>query len=192
MQHPRPPKGIDHKQVSHIYIGYAISKTPQRYRPQAGLIYIYWICNIQDPQKGLPAITLVRPPKCLRCLPCSSRVEASLGPPWLYSWLYLDAEVWILPPVFLPQDSVFVGCRLRRHPTPAHPGFFCCVGVACPARGICHFPRRFLACFYKSIYRLNAYTCYLLIYLLASPRETESPSLAGVSRSSAELGGWGG
>jgi len=32
-------------------------------------------------------------------------------------WLYLDAEVLVLPPVFLPQDSVFVGCRLRRHPT---------------------------------------------------------------------------
>ena len=25
--------------------------------------------------------------------------------------LYLDAEVLVLPPVFLPQDSVFVGCR---------------------------------------------------------------------------------
>ena len=24
-------------------------------------------------------------------------------------WLYLDAEVLVLPPVFLPQDSVFVG-----------------------------------------------------------------------------------
>jgi len=32
-------------------------------------------------------------------------------------WLYLDAEVLVLPPVFLPQDSVFVGRRLRRHPT---------------------------------------------------------------------------
>jgi len=31
--------------------------------------------------------------------------------------LYLDAEVLVLPPVFLPQDSVFVGRRLRRHPT---------------------------------------------------------------------------
>ena len=51
MQSPRPPKGIDHKQVSYIYIGDAISKTPKRYRPQAGLLYIYWICNIQDPQK---------------------------------------------------------------------------------------------------------------------------------------------
>jgi len=32
-------------------------------------------------------------------------------------WLYLDAEVLVLPPVLLPQDSVFVGRRLRRHPT---------------------------------------------------------------------------
>jgi len=32
-------------------------------------------------------------------------------------WLYLDAEVLVLPPVFLPQDFVFVGRRLRRHPT---------------------------------------------------------------------------
>jgi len=31
--------------------------------------------------------------------------------------LYRDAEVLVLPPVFLPQDSVFVGRRLRRHPT---------------------------------------------------------------------------
>ena len=38
--------------------------------------------------------------------------------------MYLDAEVLVLPPVFLPQDSVFVGCRsssssadLRRRPT---------------------------------------------------------------------------
>jgi len=30
-------------------------------------------------------------------------------------WLYLDAEVLVLSPVFFPQDSVFVGCRLRRH-----------------------------------------------------------------------------
>jgi len=27
-------------------------------------------------------------------------------------WLYLDAEVLNLPPVFLPQDSVFVGLTL--------------------------------------------------------------------------------
>ena len=33
-------------------------------------------------------------------------------------WLYLDAEVLVLPLVFLPQDSVFVGCRLRRHTHP--------------------------------------------------------------------------
>jgi len=31
-------------------------------------------------------------------------------------WLYLDAEVLVLPPVFLPQDSVFVGRRLCRQP----------------------------------------------------------------------------
>jgi len=29
-------------------------------------------------------------------------------------WLYLDAEVLLLPPLFLPQDSVFVSRRLRR------------------------------------------------------------------------------
>jgi len=27
-------------------------------------------------------------------------------------WLYLDAEVLVLPPVFYPQDSCFVGRRL--------------------------------------------------------------------------------
>jgi len=31
---------------------------------------------------------------------------------------------------------------------PPVPSFLCCVGVACPARGFCHSPRRFIACFY--------------------------------------------
>jgi len=37
------------------------------------------------------------------------------------SWLYLDAEVLVLPLVFLLQDSVFFAADLRRHPTFAHP-----------------------------------------------------------------------
>ena len=38
---------------------------------------------------------------------------------YIYIWLYLDAEVLVLPPVFLPQDSVFVSCRIRRNPISA-------------------------------------------------------------------------
>jgi len=37
-------------------------------------------------------------------------VHKSLGGEIL--WLYLDAEVLVLPPVFYPQDSCFVGRRL--------------------------------------------------------------------------------
>jgi len=38
---------------------------------------------------------------CVLCRRCSM----------VYLWLYLDAEVLVLPPLFLPQNSVFVGCR---------------------------------------------------------------------------------
>jgi len=42
-------------------------------------------------------------------------------------WLYLDAEILVPPPVFLPQESVFVGRRLRRHPTWEYPSPFYCL-----------------------------------------------------------------
>jgi len=56
------------------------------------------------------------------------------------TWLYLDAEVLVLPPAFLPQDSVFVGCRSTSssNSRPPVPSFFCCDGVACSARGFCY------------------------------------------------------
>jgi len=70
--------------------------------------------------------------------------------------------------------TVFVGCRSTSssNSRPPVPSFFCCVGVACPARGFCHSPRRFLACFYKSIYRhLGTYLSplYCLICTVAAP-----------------------
>jgi len=54
-------------------------------------------------------------------MPCSSAGPAAdeISADWtlpIAIWLYLDAEVLVLPPVFLPQDSVFVGRRLRRQP----------------------------------------------------------------------------
>jgi len=63
----------------------------------------------------------------------------------------------------------FVGCRSTSssNSRPPVPSFFCCVGVTCPARGFCHFRRRFLACFHRSIYSilgipLPIYVCALV------------------------------
>ena len=61
-------------------------------------------------------------------------------------WLYLDAEVLVLPPVFYPQDSCFVGRRLfvvGTNSRPPVPSFVCCVGVACPCAGFLSFPAPF-------------------------------------------------
>jgi len=52
-------------------------------------------------------------------------------------WLYLDAEVLVLPPIFYPQDSCFVGRRLfvvnQLPPT----------RLACPCAGFLSFPAPF-------------------------------------------------
>jgi len=44
---------------------------------------------------------------------CSSRTRTRQRTQWRWNperiWLYLDAEIVVLPPVFLPQNSVFVG-----------------------------------------------------------------------------------
>jgi len=64
---------------------------------------------------------------------------------YVYIWLYLDAEVLVLPPVFLPQDSVFVGRRLHRHPTPGRPfpSFFCLCWCGLSRAGFLSFPAPF-------------------------------------------------
>jgi len=36
-------------------------------------------------------------------------------------WLYLDAEVLVLPPPVLSSGLFLLAADLRRHPTPAHP-----------------------------------------------------------------------
>jgi len=63
-------------------------------------------------------------------------------------WLYLDAEVLVLPPVFYPQDLFCWPPTFRRQPTPVHPFPVSSVVLVWPvrARGFCHSPRRFLAC----------------------------------------------
>jgi len=63
----------------------------------------------------------------------------------LIIWLYLDAEVLVLPPVFLPQDSVFVGRRLRCQPTPARPfpSFFSLGWCGLSRAGFLSFPAPF-------------------------------------------------
>jgi len=47
----------------------------------------------------------------------STEFIVKVNPACIHLWLYLDAEVLVLPPVFLPQDAVFVG---RRSSSPAN------------------------------------------------------------------------
>ena len=65
-------------------------------------------------------------------------------------WLYLDAEVLVLPPVFgMPSSGLICFCWpptnyvVSQRPPARFPVSSVCVGVACPARGFCHSPRRF-------------------------------------------------
>ena len=58
-------------------------------------------------------------------------------------WLYLDAEVLVLPPVFYPQDSCFVGLRLfvvnQLPPTRSQFRLLCWCGLS--MRGVSVIPR---------------------------------------------------
>jgi len=86
-------------------------------------IYIYsWIKNVYLLLGLVPRRRARRHQRVLFGVACKPNVRNR----WItwplrgfIFWLYLDAEVLVLPPVFLPQDSVFVGRRLRRHPNTA-------------------------------------------------------------------------
>jgi len=86
-----------------------------------------------------------RPPACL-----STRVNPSdpapghlPGQQHLPFWLYLDAEVLVLPPIFYPQDSCFVGRRYfvvnQLPPTRSQFRLLCWCGLS--MRGVSVIPR---------------------------------------------------
>jgi len=58
-------------------------------------------------------------------------------------WLYLDAEVLVLPPVFYPQDSCFVGRRLFvvNQLPPTRSQFHLLCGCGLSMRGVSVIPR---------------------------------------------------
>jgi len=66
-------------------------------------------------------------------------------------WLYLDAEVLVLPPVFLPQDSVFVGCRSSSSSNcrPPVPQFLLLCWCDLSRAGFLSFPALFPCVFLK-------------------------------------------
>jgi len=76
-------------------------------------------------------------------MPFKCRVELYGSVFFLPIWLYLDAEVLVLPPVFYPQDSCFVGRRLfvvnQLPPTRSRFRLLCWCGLS--MRGVSVIPR---------------------------------------------------